>query len=88
MSLYTFANDSPGQSACSGDCADAWPPLAGERPLTQLEGVEGDLSIIERDDGSSQVAYNDRPLYSYEGDTAVGDTNGEGIAGLWHLAEP
>lgn len=88
MSLYTFDNDSPGQSACSGDCAEAWPPLAGERPLTQLEGVEGDLSIIERDDGSAQVAYNDRPLYYYAGDRDPGDTNGHGIAGVWYVAEP
>lgn len=89
LSLYTFANDSPGNSTCAGGCAENWRPLAGERPLTQLDGaVAGNLSIIERDDGSTQIAYNDRPLYYFSGDSASGDRNGDGIGGVWRLAAP
>ena len=34
MTLYTFAKDSKGKSACNGKCAENWPPLmvsAGEK---------------------------------------------------------
>ncbi len=88
LSLYTFANDSPGKSECAAGCAEDWPPLPAELPLTQLPGVEGNLSIIQRDDRSEQVAYNDRPLYYYSGDGAPGDTNGRGVSDVWHLATP
>ena len=89
LSLYTFANDSPGASTCIGGCAENWPPLAGERPLTQVDGaVAGTLSIIQRDNGTSQVTYNDAPLYHYSGDSGPGQTDGDGTGGVWYLAQP
>lgn len=90
MALYTFANDPPGASTCNGECAQAWPPLAvgpDQEPVAG-DGVDGTLGITTRNDGSTQVTYNDAPLYNYNGDTAVGHTNGQGIAGVWYLAEP
>jgi secreted repeat protein with Y-X4-D motif len=33
-----------------------------------------------------QVEYNGHPLYNYSGDTAPGQTNGEGIGGMWFVA--
>ena len=33
--------------------------------------------------GDGQVTYAGHPLYTYSGDIAAGDTNGEGISGLW-----
>jgi hypothetical protein len=35
-----------------------------------------------------QVLYNGHPLYRYSGDTAPGDTHGDGIEGKWHVATP
>ena len=90
MALYTYANDSPGTSTCNGECAQAWPALTvgpNQEPVAG-DGVDGTLTTITRDDGSTQVTYNDAPLYSYNGDTAAGQTNGHGIAGVWYLAEP
>src|SRR4029453_15938829 len=36
--LYTFANDGPGTSACVGPCASAWPALLvnGDEPQPDL----------------------------------------------------
>src|SRR5918997_6484964 len=54
--LYIFLNDSPGESACAGDCAGTWPPATldeGEQP-TAGEGVSGEIATIERDDGTLQ----------------------------------
>ena len=32
MTLYTFDKDSAGKSACSGKCAENWPPLIADPP--------------------------------------------------------
>lgn len=88
VSLYTFEPDEPGVSNCAGDCAAAWPPLvldSGE-PVAG-EGVGGELTLIERDDGTMQVALDGQPLYYFAGDAAPGDTNGEGVGGVWFVVE-
>lgn len=90
MTLYVFDNDSSGVSTCTGGCADNWPPLTvadGQGPEGG-EGVSGQLATITRDDGSTQVTYDGRPLYYYAGDSAAGDANGEGVGGVWFIADP
>jgi predicted lipoprotein with Yx(FWY)xxD motif len=91
MTLYTFDNDTPGSgtSACGAGCADTWPPLtiATGEP-TAGDGVTGELGTITRDDGSTQVTYDGSPLYTFSGDSAPGDTNGDGLGGVWHAATP
>ena len=62
MSLYTFAKDAPGKSACSGGCAKNWPPLAAAADAKPM----GDWTVITRDDGSKQWAYKGQPLYIIE----------------------
>jgi predicted lipoprotein with Yx(FWY)xxD motif len=91
MTLYTFDNDTtPGTSACTGDCATNWPPFTvdeGEQ-ATAGDGVTGQIGTITRDDGSTQVTYNDKPLYYFSGDSAAGESNGDGVGGIWHIAAP
>jgi len=92
MTLYLFTKDDPTlpASVCNGDCAANWPPLLVEADaeLTLPDGVEGTLSVITRDDGTSQVAYNGWPLYYWVGDAEVGDTTGEGVGGVWFVVAP
>lgn len=91
MSLYVFMSDTPdaGTSACTAGCAGIWPPYTVEGDPVPGEGLnETMLSTITRDDGSVQVTYNGWPLYLYAGDTAPGDTTGQGVTdeyGLWYL---
>lgn len=87
MTLYVFDRDEPGVSNCTGRCAEIWPPLLLEEgdPVPP-DGLAGTLSVIIRPEGSRQVAYNDRPLYFYVGDSQPGDTTGEGVGGVWHVA--
>jgi predicted lipoprotein with Yx(FWY)xxD motif len=89
LSLYFFANDAVGggTSACTGQCASAWPPLAASGPLTAGAGVSGELGTMTRADGMEQVTYNGRPLYLFANDQAPGDTNGKDIPN-WSLAQP
>jgi predicted lipoprotein with Yx(FWY)xxD motif len=88
--LYTFNNDTEGVSNCSGDCAEAWPPLtvAENTRLVGGAGVEGEFGTIAREDGSLQVTYNGMPLYFFAEDAAPGDTNGQGLGDVWFVAAP
>lgn len=82
-SLYVFDNDPLGESAClSTLCMATWAPFIADDNALAVSP----LSIISRDDGLNHWALRDKPLYLFSGDTAVGDTNGEGIGGVWHLA--
>ncbi len=83
--LYTFDNDTGGVSTCTDACASLWPPLVIPGTPTAGEGVSGTLDVVARDDGTTQVTYDGKPLYMYSGDPSPGDTNGDGFAGgIWH----
>ena len=89
LSLYRFDPDEPGAgtSACTGDCADAWPPLSEPEP-TAGGGVSAPLSTFERDDGTVQVAADGWPLYYFASDGAPGDVEGQGVNDVWWLVAP
>ena len=89
MTLYIFTNDEMGVSNCNDDCATNWPPLTVESAEAELDaapGVAAGLSVIERADGTFQVAYQDMPLYFFAGDQAPGDTNGQERGDVWFVA--
>jgi len=83
FTLYVFDNDlaAPGTSTCNGGCATSWPPLL------VTDGVASgimNLGTIVRNDSTIQATHNGRPLYFYAGDATAGDTNGDGVGGVWH----
>ena len=84
MSLYTFDNDTAGTSNCYGDCAVSWPPY---EVATGAQAPGEGFSTVERRDGTLQWAKNGAPLYFWVGDTEPGDVNGDGVGGVWHLAQ-
>jgi len=90
LALYVFEPDSGGTSACSGTCAENWPPLTATMldDVSAGAGITGALGTITRDDGSLQITLAGRPLYYFKGDAAAGDVNGQGINGVWFLAGP
>ncbi len=79
--LYVFDNDLGNiGSTCNDDCATHWPPLLVTDGLAS--GVPN-LTTITRDDGTKQAAYDDRPLYFFNGDVSIDSSEGTNIAG-WH----
>jgi predicted lipoprotein with Yx(FWY)xxD motif len=83
--LYSFAPDTAGKSACYGTCAQYWPPVAG--PDRAGNGVTGTLGTITRTGGARQETYDGHPLYTYVGDSGPGQANGNNLninGGLWH----
>lgn len=89
-SLYIRTTDSANTTTCTGGCATAWPPLALQAGQTVQAGtgLTGTLASFMRPDGSTQVTLNGMPLYFYSGDTSAGQTNGQGLQGIWFLAAP
>ena len=92
--LYVFDEDTVGTttSACtpSDGCDVTWPALivGSGGKVTAGSGVTGALTTITGEDGHTQVTYKGRPLYEYSGDTAPGQTTGDGVDGTWHTALP
>lgn len=87
--LYVFMNDSPGESTCYDACAQRWPALLTQGAPRAGEGADGSLlGTAQRRDGGSQVAYNGQPLYHFSGDQAPGQTNGQGVGGVWFVVSP
>jgi predicted lipoprotein with Yx(FWY)xxD motif len=70
----------------------AWPPLETTAKPTAGSGVKiSPLATTKRADGSEQVTYNGHPLYTFQGDTASGNTNGQGSNGFgapWFVLSP
>jgi predicted lipoprotein with Yx(FWY)xxD motif len=79
--LYLFQKDKKGKSACSGACAQNWPPLLTKgKPKAGAGASASLLGTTKRSDGTTQVTYNKHPLYTFVGDGgAKGATKGEGI---------
>jgi predicted lipoprotein with Yx(FWY)xxD motif len=85
FTLYWFVPDTSTTSKCTGSCATYWPPVKG--PATAGSGVTGTLGTITRSDGTTQATYDGHPLYTYVGDHAPGQANGNGLnlsGGVWH----
>jgi predicted lipoprotein with Yx(FWY)xxD motif len=79
--LYALTANTPTKSACSGACLTIWPPLTVSGTPVAGSGVtSSDLGTFALSTGKSQVTYGGHQLYEYSGDTAAGQTNGEGLS--------
>jgi predicted lipoprotein with Yx(FWY)xxD motif len=82
MTVYTFDKDSgnSGKSACTGGCAaNGRAVQAGSGALT------APYSSITREDGSKQLAYKGKPLYTFVKDKKPGDKAGDKAMNMWHI---
>ncbi len=91
--LYYFLPERGGRIVCSSSaCTGYWPPsLATGGSPSGGTGVTGQLGLIARAGGAQQVTYNTWPLYTFSGDAAAGQTNGQGVVGFggkWLVANP
>ena len=83
MTLYTYDKDEAGKSNCYDQCAANWPPLKASDDAA----AEGEWTVIDRTDGTKMWAYEGHPLYTFVKDKKAGDTTGDGVGGVWHIAE-
>ena len=86
--LYGLTDDQGGTPTCAGDCAATWPPVLVESAELP-EGLDPEVySVVQRDDGSYQLAAGDWPLYSFAADSEPGDVEGQGSGGVWFAVAP
>jgi predicted lipoprotein with Yx(FWY)xxD motif len=91
QAIYLFEKESSPSSECYGACAEAWPPVTTEGEPQAGAGVKaGLLKTTERKDGTTQVTYNDHPLYYYVDDPRgeVLCHNVEEFGALWLVVDP
>ena len=87
--LYGFTNDANGTSTCSGACARSWIPLTVDATWKPTAGAaSARLRGVKRSDGQVQLAAGRWPLYTFTGDTAAGQVNGQGSLGKWFVVQP
>ncbi|MFJ5775595.1 SCO0930 family lipoprotein [Streptomyces sp. NPDC093094] len=91
MTVYRFMKDEAWPkpvSACTDACLDKWPvvePVA----TNDTKGVaKKGLMSFTRPDGQKQQTVNCWPIYTFAGDKAPGDTNGQGVGGTWYAVAP
>jgi predicted lipoprotein with Yx(FWY)xxD motif len=92
FTLYYFLPEKNSTlGACTGGCLTAWPPLVATGSPTSTSAVTGTLatvSVMVNGTAENEVTYNGWPLHTYASDTMPGQTNGQGIAGMWFAATP
>jgi predicted lipoprotein with Yx(FWY)xxD motif len=94
--IYEYESDFQGQTACTNDsvyhCSKHWLPLLTTgAPKAEGHAKQSLLGTVKRPDGTTQVTYKHRPLYTWKGgysvrgDKRAGDVYGQGFAGLWYV---
>lgn len=91
-SIYVFTADKSGESDCYDDCAKAWPPvLTKGAPKAGNGADQSKLGTIKRTDGTTQVTYDDQPLYFYVNETKPNQVLCQAVAefgGKWYIVAP
>ena len=86
FTLYHLTTEKNGKIDCTGSCTSTWPPLLaknGQLPAAMAD-LSGKLSTVTRPDGGVQITFDGMPLYTYSGDSAPGQANGNGVSGVWY----
>ncbi len=82
MTLYHLSGEGGGKFICDNTtCEKHWPPLSASATSSAIGG----LGTVKRPDGMEQLTYNGEPLYTFTGDAAPGQVNGQGavVGGRW-----
>jgi predicted lipoprotein with Yx(FWY)xxD motif len=88
--VYVLSDDTVSSLACTvaSGCTGVWPPVSPPGGVALSAG----FTVFARpDNGAMQLALNNHPLYEYAGDSAAGQTNGNGLVsfgGTWSIAHP
>jgi predicted lipoprotein with Yx(FWY)xxD motif len=86
QAIYLFDKEKSARAQCYDECAAAWPPVLTRGEPQAGTGIDASLlGTTKRDDGKTQVTYNEHPLYYYahEGRNEVRCHNVNEFGGLW-----
>jgi predicted lipoprotein with Yx(FWY)xxD motif len=79
--LYVNNVDTAGRIRCAGACSISWRPfeISAESVPSKLPGINGTFSVVERPDGTRQLALTGHPLYAYVEDKEPGTAAGNWV---------
>ena len=87
--LYFTDNDMAGNIKCVAQCNQLWIPAVPPSPSPQ----GSDLGVIQRPDGTNQLTFQNRPLYTFTLDSQDKPASGHnakdnfgGVDFTWHAA--
>jgi predicted lipoprotein with Yx(FWY)xxD motif len=83
QTLYQRDSDTASQVTCTGACAMIWPPATLTGTIVAGVGIDPTKLGSVAGANGTQLTYAGHPLYRFTNDPALGDTKGEGLAGLW-----
>jgi predicted lipoprotein with Yx(FWY)xxD motif len=94
--LYASVQEADGMAHCTDACAAIWVPLTVDGEPTGSDGLAADLGVVTRPEGTRQVTFDGRLLYTFVEDTGPDIVTGNGFSdtfgdlGLfeWHVATP
>jgi len=94
--LYASVQENDGMVRCTEACAAIWVPLTVVGEPTGSDGLGADLGVVTRPEGTRQVTFDGRPLYTFVEDAGANNVTGNGFSdtfgdlGLfeWHVATP
>lgn len=89
MTVYLFVPDGTNTTSQVPAAVRAnWPPVAAATSQLGAGLDAAKFASSKQPDGSMQATYNGHLLYTFVGDKAPGDANGQGLAGNWYVLSP
>jgi predicted lipoprotein with Yx(FWY)xxD motif len=86
MTLYAFMADTAGTPTCEGECATNWPAAVVTGEPVIGDGLEASaFGTVAALAGGEQLTAGGHPLYTFAGDAAPGDVNGQGVGDAWYV---
>jgi predicted lipoprotein with Yx(FWY)xxD motif len=85
--VYMLTTDGRDHSTCSSSCLQLWPAVT---PGSHA-GVTAPVGSTVTQSGSKTATVAGHPVYTFSGDQAAGDVNGEGLTdfgGTWYALSP
>jgi predicted lipoprotein with Yx(FWY)xxD motif len=98
QALYSPEQEASGKILCTDSCTSIWVPLdlpSGQTAATAPDGIGSRLGVVTRPDGSKQVTFDGKPLYTFVEDGSPGTVTGNGAKDsfggtsfTWHVVSP
>jgi predicted lipoprotein with Yx(FWY)xxD motif len=90
MTVYLFMPDATNTTSKVPAAIKAnWPPVTASGTPSVASGLDQTKLAVEgQPDGTQQLSYNGHLLYTFVGDKAPGDANGQGLGGIWFVLSP
>ena len=89
--LYAADEEADSSVVCTGACTSFWIPLTIDGSAPSGNSLPGELGVVERGDGTRQVTFDGKRLYTFVEDEP-GEATGDGLSDAfdgqqftWHV---